>query len=516
MHQNLLAFLWKTTLLTSLLAIAASLPGVANAANPASTAASETVATEKPVEMLLADDHSGDDSDDDMDDMDDMGEDDDDMDADASLPDSVATAVIESIAETENIEVSSLRILEAQQQNWPNGCLGLEAAGVGCTQAIVPGWIVVATNSEQVWVYRTNATGSNVAYDEAVSQTVRTRIVRTTETRTSTSSSTSGSSTAVAGSSSSSSTTVSGSSSSTSGSMSSGSMTSSSSSSATISASQLEAMASRISFSDVSSNYWARGFITRLAALEIIRGFPDGSYRPAEAVTRAQFAAMINKAFERTMVREAVSFSDVSSSYWAYSAIRRAYSMGFLNASGGSFNPTARLTRLDILVSLARGLGYTSVTTSRSVDSILSVYSDAASIPSEYRVLIAALTERGLMVNYPNTNRLELTRVATRSETAAYLYQSLVSINRVEAISSSYIVNSVSGSMTNTSTDMEMEMDDDMEMEMDDDMEMEGGKKKPNCNQGIGNGAEGCDPGNSAPRGGSNDETGRTPGSGKP
>ena len=524
MHQNLLALLWKTTLLTSLLAIAASLPGVANAANPASTAASETVATEKPVEMLLADDHSGDDSDDsmnDMDDMDDMNDmnSDDDMDADASLPDAVATAVIESIAETENIEVSSLRILEAQQQTWPNGCLGLEAAGVGCTQATVPGWIVVATNSEQVWVYRTDATGSNVAYDEAVSQTVRTRIVRTTETRTSTSSSTSGSSTAVAGSSSSSSTTVSGSSSSTSGSMSSGSTTSSSSSSsATISASQLEAMASRISFSDVSSNYWARGFITRLAALEIIRGFPDGSYRPTEAVTRAQFAAMINKAFERTMVREAVSFSDVSSSYWAYSAIRRAYSMGFLNASGGSFNPTARLTRLDILVSLARGLGYTSVTTSRSVDSILSVYSDAASIPSEYRVLIAALTERGLMVNYPNTNRLELTRVATRSETAAYLYQSLVSINRVEAISSSYIVNSVSGSMTNTSTDMEMEMDDDMEMEMemDDDMEMEGGKKKPNCNQGIGNGAEGCDPGNSAPRGGSNDETGRTPGSGKP
>ena len=152
MHQNLLALLWKTTLLTSLLAIAASLPGVANAANPASTAASETVATEKPVEMLLADDHSGDDSDDsmnDMDDMDDMNSDDD-MDADASLPDAVATAVIESIAETENIEVSSLRILEAQQQNWPNGCLGLEAAGVGCTQAIVPGWIVVGSRNSRV------------------------------------------------------------------------------------------------------------------------------------------------------------------------------------------------------------------------------------------------------------------------------------------------------------------------------------------------------------------------------
>jgi len=36
--------------------------------------------------------------------------------------------------------------------------------------------------------------------------------------------------------------------------------------------------------------------------------------------------------------------------------------------------------------------------------------------------------------------------------------------------------------------------------------------RRQNCNQGIGNGAEGCDPGNSRPRGGSNDEGGRRPG----
>lgn len=41
-----------------------------------------------------------------------------------------------------------------------------------------------------------------------------------------------------------------------------------------------------------------------------------------------------------------------------------------------------------------------------------------------------------------------------------------------------------------------------------------GKKPKQRCNQGIGNGAEGCDPGNSRPHGGSNDEGGRTPGGG--
>jgi len=55
--------------------------------------------------------------------------------------------------------------------------------------------------------------------------------------------------------------------------------------------------------------------------------------------------------------------------------------------------------------------------------------------------------------------------------------------------------------------------DDDNDDDGDDD---DGGddarSQRQNCNQGIGNGAEGCDPGNSQPRGGSNDEGGRTPG----
>ena len=56
------------------------------------------------------------------------------------------------------------------------------------------------------------------------------------------------------------------------------------------------------------------------------------------------------------------------------------------------------------------------------------------------------------------------------------------------------------------------EYDDDEDDNYDDD---DGGRgdrpRRRNCNQGIGNGSEGCDPGNSRPHGGSNDESGRTP-----
>ncbi len=194
----------------------------------------------------------------------------------------------------------------------------------------------------------------------------------------------------------------------------------------------------QVEFSDVSTDYWAKDFIAQLASMEIIEGFPDGTFRPDAPVTRAQFAAMVRKAFAKGKIRQAVAFKDVSTQYWAYNAISEVYQMGFLNAViGKDFNPTQRLSRLDILVALARGLNYQS---SGSTDTILSVYSDATTIHSEYRSLIAALTQRGIVVNYPNVNLLNAERVATRSEVSALLYQALSSTGQVANISSQYVV----------------------------------------------------------------------------
>ncbi|ODH00627.1 S-layer protein [Nostoc sp. KVJ20] len=250
----------------------------------------------------------------------------------------------------------------------------------------------------------------------------------------------------------------------------------------------------QVGFSDISTNYWAKDFITKLAAMEILEGFPDGTFRPDAPVTRAQFAAMLQKAFAKKKVRQRISFNDVSTQYWAYNAISEVYQMGFLNAIvGKDFNPTQSLSRLDILVALAQGLNYQS---SVSTDTILSVYSDATTIRREYRSLIAALTQRGIVVNYPNVKMLNAERVATRSEVSALLYQALSSNGQVANISSQYVV----GQQQQVAVEEQTETS------------REGRKPRRNCNQGIGNGAEGCDPGNSRPHGGSNDEGGRTPG----
>ncbi len=252
----------------------------------------------------------------------------------------------------------------------------------------------------------------------------------------------------------------------------------------------------QVKFSDVSANHWAKDFIAELAALEIIEGFPDGTFRPDEYVTRAQFAAMLSQAFDKVTIRSAVKFKDVSTAYWAYNAIREAYQMGFLGASGNVFNPTMNLSRLETLFALAEGLNYT---VSGSTEAILTAYTDATIIRSDVRNAIAALTQRGIVVNYPDVQSLNPDKVATRSEVVALIYKALVSTGEVVDISSQYAVGQ-----------SQMQVGQQGEAE---ELNVEQVKpKKQHCNQGIGNGAEGCDPGNSHPHGGSNDEGGRTPG----
>ncbi|MEH2025910.1 S-layer homology domain-containing protein [Nostoc sp.] len=200
-------------------------------------------------------------------------------------------------------------------------------------------------------------------------------------------------------------------------------------------------------FSDVSSNYWAAQFIQQLSQRGVIAGFPDGSFRPEEPVTRAQFAAMVNKAFQKAQQRQAINFADVPSNYWASSAIQQAYTIGFLSGyPGNRFEPNQAIPREQVLVSLANGLAYTP---SGNTESTLQYFNDASNIASYARSPIAAATEKQIVVNYPNVKFLNPTATATRAQVAAFIYQALVSSNQASAINSPYVVAAV-GSTTPT------------------------------------------------------------------
>ncbi|WP_024546903.1 S-layer homology domain-containing protein [Picosynechococcus sp. NKBG15041c] len=191
-------------------------------------------------------------------------------------------------------------------------------------------------------------------------------------------------------------------------------------------------------FPDVSSNYWAAGFINELVNRGVIAGFPDGSFRPDAPVTRAQFAAMVQKALPKSTNRNAIAFGDVPSSYWAFTAINNAYEMGFLSGYPGQvFRPEQNIPREQVLVALANGLNYTP---RNDTNTTLGYYRDSGSIADFARSPIAAATERRMVVNYSDLQQLNPKRNATRAEVAAFIYQALLSQNQVQAINSPYIV----------------------------------------------------------------------------
>jgi hypothetical protein len=195
--------------------------------------------------------------------------------------------------------------------------------------------------------------------------------------------------------------------------------------------------AQNAAFNDVSNNYWASPFIAELSRRDIIAGFPDGSFRPDQNVTRAQFAAIVRKAFEKSPERSAINFTDVPSNYWASSAIEEAYRTGFLSGyPGNRFQPEQNIPREQVLVSLASGLDYNS----NNSNTLSQYYNDDNSISSYARNPIAAATERAIVVNYPNIKFLNPTRTATRAEVAAFIYQALVESGQVSAINSAYVV----------------------------------------------------------------------------
>lgn len=182
-----------------------------------------------------------------------------------------------------------------------------------------------------------------------------------------------------------------------------------------------ESQSPKQAFPDVQG-HWAQQYIEPLANLGIIVGYPDGTFQPDGAVTRAEFAAILNRAFNPPSKRPANSFVDVPENFWGFSAIRSAYQGSFLEGyPENKFQPEQNIPRVEVLVSLATGLEI------QPEDlAVLSAYADASEIPDYAVPAIAAATERQMVVNYPELKQLNPNRTATRAEVAAFVYQSLV------------------------------------------------------------------------------------------
>ena len=185
-----------------------------------------------------------------------------------------------------------------------------------------------------------------------------------------------------------------------------------------------------------TSGHWAESFIQGLVSRGLISGFPDGTFKPEAPITRAQYAAVIAKAFDLPAKQSAKTFSDVPQNFWAADFITKANQMGFISGfPDNTFRPNQNLTRVQAIVSLISGINLTDGTLD-----VLKVYTDRAQIPSYATDMVAIATQRRIVVNHPNVRQLEPMRDITRAEVVAIIYQALVALNRAPAITSTFIV----------------------------------------------------------------------------
>ena len=79
-----------------------------------------------------------------------------------SVPAQIVAAVRQDLSRRTEIPPTQLRLKQASQRTWPDGCLGLASPGEICTQVLVQGWQIVLVSGDRTWTYRTDATGRNL------------------------------------------------------------------------------------------------------------------------------------------------------------------------------------------------------------------------------------------------------------------------------------------------------------------------------------------------------------------
>ena len=114
------------------------------------------------------------------------------------------------------------------------------------------------------------------------------------------------------------------------------------------------------SFNDVTENDWFVKYISRLENENIIFGY-NGAFRPNDDITRAEFAAICVRFFEKRSRRSIkpadISFTDFESSHWAYDGSKKAYANGYVTGyPDGTLRADNTITRAEAVTIVNRML----------------------------------------------------------------------------------------------------------------------------------------------------------------
>ena len=176
-------------------------------------------------------------------------------------------------------------------------------------------------------------------------------------------------------------------------------------------------------FPDVPDGYWASCEIDKLATNDIVVGYPDRLFKPSRNISRAEFATMLVKGFDKDMYSCAPEklFSDVPTNHWANSAITVAVHNDLLKGyPNGKFMPNHNVTRVEALCALSKGIKCAEMDKCKAQE-ILSKYCDGNTVPEWAIIPIAKALEKGALNNSPSPNTIAPFKDASSADIAAML-----------------------------------------------------------------------------------------------
>lgn len=178
-----------------------------------------------------------------------------------------------------------------------------------------------------------------------------------------------------------------------------------------------EEMQFKITFNDVSADFWAYEAINELANKSIINGYLDNTFKPEANITRAEFAKIIVAATDSFDYEAQCSLVDVNKDDWYYSYVASAMKKGYITGyPDGTFKPDNKITREDICTVV-----YRCVKDKLSKSQTTDVFSDSWQISPYAKEAVLTLYANGI-INGMDSTTFAPKNQATRAQTAKIIY----------------------------------------------------------------------------------------------
>lgn len=187
----------------------------------------------------------------------------------------------------------------------------------------------------------------------------------------------------------------------------------------------------KYSFSDVTSDATVSGkAIYALSDMGAISGYPDGTFLPANPITRAEFTRIVVGALGIHNEQAQTVLNDVANDAWYRSYVASAVANGLISGyEDGSFRPANMITRAEVMTIVWRVLNNNKALNASAVSP--APYADDTLIPAYARDYVYALAANGVVAPSAD-NKITAEAPATREQCAVMLYNALVKLGKIK------------------------------------------------------------------------------------